>query len=61
MSGISDGDEATARNVREFECLLCCSFSHERWICLRANRDALIDESVMQIKKRNGMGKIKEL
>lgn len=41
--------------------LLRCSFSHERWICLRANRDALIDESVMQIKKRNGMGKIKEL
>lgn len=41
--------------------LLRCSFSHEHWICLRANRDALIDESVMQIKKRNGMGKIKEL
>lgn len=41
--------------------LLRCSLSHEHWICLRANRDALIDESVTQIKKRNGMDKIEEL
>lgn len=73
---VSEAESRTLPNERRIRCergngsrragvywvsLLRCSFSHERWICLRANRDALIDERVMQIKKRNGMGKIKEL
>lgn len=73
---VSEAESRSLPNVRHIRCergigsrragvygvsLLRRSFSHERWICLRANRDALIDEHVMQIKKRNGMGKIKEL
>lgn len=68
---VSEAESRTLPNERRFRCergngsqpagvywvsLLRCSFSHERWICLRANRDALIDGSVMQIKKEKWDG-----